>query len=68
MDPGGVAEAELRNVDPVAVDSERTLRTELDKIGSSLALAVRVEARDCLIQTQKTTGGLGEAHPGHAAF
>ena len=42
MDPGGVAEAELRNVDPVAVDSERTLRAELDKIGSSLALAVRL--------------------------
>lgn len=71
MDPGGVAEAELRNVDPVPVDSERTLRTELDKIGSSLALAVRsMPRRACAhgVPRAVRTGGLGKAHPGNAAF
>lgn len=45
MDAGGLDETELRNVDAIPVDSERMLRAELDKIGSSLALAVDWDKR-----------------------
>ncbi len=45
MDAGGYDEAELRNVDAIPVDSERTLRAELDQIGSLLALAVDWDKR-----------------------